>query len=86
MEPKQIKKINALDLKLGMKFTAPVFFDDGIHMFLAENYAVRKRHIAAIQYWEIKHLLTYGSVIEDAEHLSKQPPIIGNEAEKEKAS
>ena len=32
-----MNKIKSSDLKLGMTFSSPVFFDDGINMFLAEK-------------------------------------------------
>lgn len=57
---KNFTKITAKDLELGMRFSAPVFFDDGENMFLAEYKAVKPYHLAAIERWNIRYLLTYG--------------------------
>lgn len=58
-------KIDARDLRLGMRFSAPVFFDDGENMFLAEEKSVKAYHLAAIRRWNIKYFLTYGHLISD---------------------
>lgn len=71
---KKITRINAGDLMLGMKFSAPVFFDDGENMFLAENKSVKPYHLAAIERWHIKTLLTYGHIIAE-----KNPEIPDSE-------
>ncbi|MBQ6028267.1 MAG: phosphohydrolase [Treponema sp.] len=47
-----------------MMFSAPVFFDDGKNMFLAEGKTVKPYHLAAIKRWNIKYLLTSGHVLE----------------------
>ena len=62
-QPK-INTIDAKSLKLGMKYTAPVFFDDGTNMFLAENRPVKQCHIDAIKQWKIQKLVTYGRLID----------------------
>jgi hypothetical protein len=53
-------KINAGDIKEGMCFSAPVFFDDGKNMFLAEGKTVKTYHVAALKRWSIPYVLTYG--------------------------
>lgn len=58
-------RINISDIHLGMRFTAPVFFDDGKNMFLAEKKPVKQYHINALERWSIPFLLTYGTVIEE---------------------
>lgn len=60
---KQMQRIYAVDLKEGIKFSAPVFFEDGENMFLAENKPIKKMHIAAMKHWNIKSFITYGKVI-----------------------
>ena len=59
-----INTINSRDLKLGMRFTAPVFFDDGTNMFLAENKPIKQFHLDAIKQWKIKKVVTYGRLID----------------------
>lgn len=58
-------RINSSDIHLGMRFTAPVFFDDGKNMFLAEKRPVKQYHINALERWAIPFLLTYGTLIGD---------------------
>lgn len=60
---KQMQRIYAADLKEGIKFSAPVFFEDGENMFLAENKPLKKMHIAAMEHWNLKSFITYGNVI-----------------------
>lgn len=60
---RNFNRINARDLRLGMKFSAPVFFDDGENMFLAENRSVKAYHLAVIKKWDIDSLLTYGHLL-----------------------
>lgn len=62
---KNFTRIDTDDLQLGMRFSAPVFFDDGENMFLAEGKAIKPYHFAAINRWHIKSLLTYGHLISD---------------------
>jgi len=57
---KNFIKIDSSLIKEGMRFSAPVFFDDGENMFLAEGKAAKAYHVAAIKRWNIPYLLTYG--------------------------
>lgn len=65
MSDKKFTKIDCKELKLGMRFSAPVFFDDGENMFLGEEKALKNYHINAIQRWNIEYLLTYGHLVTD---------------------
>ena len=49
MAEKKFNKIDAHEIKVGMRFSAPVFFDDGDSMFLAEEKSIKNYHIDAIQ-------------------------------------
>lgn len=60
---KNFKKINCAELKVGMRFSAPVFFDDGENMFLAEGKSAKPYHLAALVRWHIPFLLTYGHLV-----------------------
>jgi len=57
---KNFIKIDCSEIKLGMRFSSPVFFDDGKNMFLAEGRTVKPYHVAALKRWSIPFLLTYG--------------------------
>jgi hypothetical protein len=53
-------------LKKGMKFTGPVFFDDGENMFLAPHSTVKAYHIQAVKRWKIGTVLTRGKLTSDS--------------------
>ncbi|MCR4790003.1 MAG: hypothetical protein K5839_02870 [Treponemataceae bacterium] len=59
------QELDPKDLKLGMRYSAPVFFDDGESMFLAEDMPVKEFHLNTIKEWNVTKLVTYGHVIED---------------------
>ncbi|MFA6936870.1 MAG: phosphohydrolase [Treponema sp.] len=67
---KDFTKINIENIKEGMRFTAPVFFEDGKNMFLAEGKTIKPYHLSAIKRWQIPYLLTYGHVIGAGEDAS----------------
>ncbi len=71
--------LQRIDCKLiteGVRFTAPVFFDDGINMFLAAGHPAKRYHIAAIRRWKVPFLLTSGSPITDSSiPLKKTAPV-----------
>ena len=69
---KQLQKIKRDNIVLGMKFSAPVFFDDGENMFLAENKPVLQYHIDALKKWNIPFVLTYGIEILDGQNVSDE--------------
>ncbi len=54
-------------LQEGMRFSAPVFFDDGKNMFLAERKKLKKFHLAAIRRWKITYVTTWGHQLASAE-------------------
>jgi hypothetical protein len=60
-------KIKSSEVKEGMRFSAPVFFDDGKNMFLAEGKAAKTYHITALKRWSIPYLLTYGHLLSEPE-------------------
>ena len=59
----ELRKINCSDVKLGVRFSAPVFFEDGKNMFLASGKEAKPYHIFAINRWKIPFLLTCGSIL-----------------------
>ena len=68
-----MKKFSAADAKLNMMFSAPVFFEDGKNMFLAEGKTIKPYHLAAIKRWNIKNLLTSGHTViqEEGANIAK---------------
>lgn len=67
---KDFNKVDVNEIKIGMRFSAPVFFDDGESMFLAEEKTVKQYHVIALTRWNVPFLLTYGHVMGDDEPLS----------------
>ena len=59
------KKISCDDIAIGVRFSAPVFFDDGENMFLAEGKSAKAYHLATIKRWKVPYLLSYGHIIHD---------------------
>ena len=54
------RRIEASDLVLGTRFSEPLFFDDGINMFLATNHPLRQHHLDSLYRWNITHVVTAG--------------------------
>ena len=75
-----MNKIKSSDLKLGMCFSSPVFFDDGINMFLAEKNPITQFHLSALENWKIPYVITYGTLVQKAktpepEEIKELEPI-----------
>lgn len=51
-------------IKLGIKFSAPVYFEDGKNMFLGANRPVKPFHMLALKRWPIPFLVTDGTIID----------------------
>jgi HD-GYP domain-containing protein (c-di-GMP phosphodiesterase class II) len=64
-----MKRVKTSDIKLGMRFSSPVFFDDGINMFLAERKPITTFHLSAIENWKIPYVITYGKIISNEDNL-----------------
>jgi hypothetical protein len=64
--PKTFTRIKCDDIKEGVRFSAPVFFDDGTNMFLAEGKAAKAYHVMALKRWNVPFLLTYGHELSSA--------------------
>ncbi len=62
---KNYTKIPCSEIELGVRYSAPVFFDDGVNMFLAERKTAKKYHIDALKRWNIPFLLSYGHKIDE---------------------
>mgnify|MGYP006916089916 CR=1 FL=1 len=63
----ELRKISCSDVRLGMRFSAPVFFEDGKNMFLAPLKEAKPYHIFAIKRWKIPFLLTSGRIVPEEE-------------------
>lgn len=58
-----MKKFSADDVKVGSRFSLPVFFDQDRNMFVGENIPVTERDVAMLKHWNIKSLYTMGRML-----------------------
>lgn len=58
-------RIYSNELKEGIIYSAPLFFDDGVNMFFAKRRALKKYHIDILKKWSIPFIITYGTVIDN---------------------
>lgn len=63
-----LRKIKIDDLREGMIFSEPLFFDDGKNRVLGKNFPVTKRELQVLRTWKVPFVMTEGTVIskEDA--------------------
>ncbi len=64
-----LKKVNTSELKENMRFSAPVFFDDGIYMLVDEGVPLHQRELNALERWDISFVLTAGRELAEGEAL-----------------
>ena len=72
-------KLECSKITEGVRFSKPVFFNDGKNMFLAAGCPAKKYHLEALRRWEIPYLWTDGVEVEDVPELpaDKAPePIV----------
>ena len=55
-----LTRLNCEEIKEGVSFSAPVFFEDSVNMFLAANHPAKRYHVVAIERWKIPFLMTSG--------------------------
>ncbi len=55
-----LTRISCSEIREGVSFSAPVFFEDAVNMFLAANHPVKRYHVAAVERWKIPFLVTAG--------------------------
>ena len=59
-----LAKIDLERIKLGVRFSEPVYFEDGTSMFLAAGKAVKQYHLQALKQWNIPFLLSAGTEVQ----------------------
>ena len=69
---KQFLKIDSSSLAKGMRFSAPVFFDDEENMFLAEGQEIKDFHLQALVRWNVDYVCTFGHVLGEDEKREKE--------------
>lgn len=61
-----LTRLKCEEIKEGVVFSAPVFFDDGVNMFLAARQPAKQYHVTALVRWEVPFLVTAGHKIEES--------------------
>ncbi|UTC66079.1 MULTISPECIES: HD domain-containing phosphohydrolase [unclassified Treponema] len=64
-----LKKIKTAELKTGVRFSAPVFFDDGHNMFLLRGMPLSENELNTLKRWKIQYLVTAGDPVPEGEVL-----------------
>lgn len=67
-----MEKIEISTVKPGIRFSKPVFFDDGKNMFIESGITVKPYHMAALTKWHIPFLLSDGHIMEPDEELEEE--------------
>lgn len=62
-----LKKVLRNEISEGMRFSAPVFFDDGENMLVSKGIPVKERELKALDRWKIQYVLTAGIIIKENE-------------------
>ncbi len=71
-------KISVDSIKVGTCFSAPVFFEDGVNMFLSDNKRASQYHVDSLKNWPVPYLLTEGHEIDEPDstkELKKVAPV-----------
>ena len=67
-----LKKIKTADLKIGERFSAPVFFDDGKNMFLLKSMALSENELNTLKRWKVQYVVTAGDPVPDGETMNDE--------------
>jgi len=67
-----LKKIKTTDLKIGIRFSAPVFFDDGSNMFLLRGIPLSEKELSTLKRWNIQYVVTAGDPVPEGVPLDDE--------------
>jgi HD-GYP domain-containing protein (c-di-GMP phosphodiesterase class II) len=65
-----LKKVYRNELAEGMRFSAPVFFDDGENMLVSKGVPIKARELEALDRWKIAYVLTAGIALAESADAS----------------
>ncbi len=65
-----LKKIKPSDLKVGTRFSAPLFFDDGKSMLLPLAAPIGEYELSVLKDWKVPYVLTEGKEIIEGESIN----------------
>lgn len=66
-----LKRIKVEDLKEGMMFSEPLFFDDGKNRVLGKMHPVSQRELSVLKQWEVPFVMTAGKSVKKDEKIAK---------------
>ena len=66
-------RLDITSVKTGMRFSKPVFFDDGRNMFIESGVTVKPYHMSSLTRWNVPFLLTEGHPLAEGEELPVEP-------------
>ncbi len=75
-----MKKLFYSELTPGMRFSAPLYFDDEENMFLAEGVKLKDTDLKAMEDWQVPYVVTEGSLLEEVEEIVVTPEVSSNSA------
>jgi len=62
-----MNQIKCQDIRVGMRFSKPVYFEDGVNMFVESGITIKPYHLVAITRWHIPYLLSDGHPLSENE-------------------
>ena len=65
-------RIEISSIKPGIRFSKPVFFDDGKNMFIESGISIKPYHLAALTKWHIPYLLSDGRIMTENEKVQEE--------------
>ncbi len=71
-----LKKVYRNEIVEGMRFSAPVFFDDGENMLVSSGVSIKQRELKALDRWKVSYVLTAGRILSEGEVLADSPDAI----------
>ncbi len=66
-----MERIDISSIKPGIRFSKPVFFDDGKYMFIESGISIKPYHLAALSKWRIPFLLSDGHILAENEEIDE---------------
>ena len=73
-----LRRIKIEDLKEGMMFSEPLFFDDGKNRVLGKGYPVSQRELSVLKQWKVPFVMTAGKSVKKNEDAAE--PVEETEA------
>lgn len=67
-----MERIEISAIKPGIRFSKPVYFDDGKNMFIESGITVKPYHMSALVRWRIPFLLSDGHIMTQDEELPSE--------------